>query len=225
MKKFLLAASLMLTAVSANATVTTFGFDFVNMADSAVGAAGHIGETGVQSKLTSIAPTSGSGVSVSASGAYDNTNAFAYLDAGNAGLGVCKTSNCAGNSDDNLGKNETLTLTFDKAVTFSSISFKDGGHGTTWDSSLSFLINGATVSFANLAGNGVLDSSEASILKTASSTWTFTNLNPDANNKQLYISAISGSVSPVPEAEEWAMMMLGLGMMGFVAKRKRALAA
>jgi hypothetical protein len=30
------------------------------------------------------------------------------------------------------------------------------------------------------------------------------------------------SVSPVPEAEEWAMMMLGLGLVGLVAKRKKA---
>jgi hypothetical protein len=38
-------------------------------------------------------------------------------------------------------------------------------------------------------------------------------------------SPLAGDVvSPVPEAEEWAMMMLGLGMMGFVAKRKKALA-
>jgi hypothetical protein len=28
------------------------------------------------------------------------------------------------------------------------------------------------------------------------------------------------SVSPVPEPEEWAMMLLGLGLMGFVSKRK-----
>ena len=33
---------------------------------------------------------------------------------------------------------------------------------------------------------------------------------------------IPSITSPVPEADEWAMMMLGLGMMGFIANRKKA---
>ena len=38
------------------------------------------------------------------------------------------------------------------------------------------------------------------------------------------LDAVSVSVSPVPEAQEWAMMMFGLGVIGFVAKRKQGVA-
>ena len=34
--------------------------------------------------------------------------------------------------------------------------------------------------------------------------------------------ALVYSVAAVPEADTWAMMMLGLGFMGFVARRKQA---
>ena len=40
------------------------------------------------------------------------------------------------------------------------------------------------------------------------------------NSSDRYSGSIA--VSAVPEAEEWAMMLLGLGMMGVVASRKKA---
>ena len=35
-------------------------------------------------------------------------------------------------------------------------------------------------------------------------------------------SLVYSTVAAVPEADTWAMMMLGLGFMGFVARRKQA---
>ena len=48
--------------------------------------------------------------------------------------------------------------------------------------------------------------------------FTGDELNNSAGDYTLTIEGIN--ISPVPEAEEWAMMMLGLGMIGFITKRK-----
>jgi carbonic anhydrase len=44
-------------------------------------------------------------------------------------------------------------------------------------------------------------------------------------NDKTYFS-LSGSItSPVPEQEEWAMLLLGLPLVGWVVRRKQSLAA
>ena len=70
--------------------------------------------------VTDIWTIGGIGVKATASGSTSPASR-AYLDAGNAGLGVCSSSSCAGSSDDNTGivgggtgagTSEVLTLTF-----------------------------------------------------------------------------------------------------------------
>jgi hypothetical protein len=50
-----------------------------------------------------------------------------------------------------------------------------------------------------------------------------------ANNAQFTLSSAGlltyttdPAVTPIPEADTWAMMLLGLGFMGFAARRKQA---
>ncbi len=60
----------------------------------------------------------------------------AYLDAGNAGLGVCKVlavGQCNPSNDDSVTLNEIVQLSFNKLVTVTSITFRDGDHGTTFE--------------------------------------------------------------------------------------------
>ena len=57
-----------------------------------------------------------------------------------AGLGVCKphaivgggSNQCAQSSDDDVSSGETLRLMFSSAVTLTGITFRNGGHGTSF---------------------------------------------------------------------------------------------
>jgi hypothetical protein len=65
-------------------------------------------------------------------------------------------------------------------------------------------------------GTSTISQAGKVLLPASATTPTFTLL----NNGQFSFSA--ASVAAVPEANTWAMMMLGLGFMGFVARRKQA---
>jgi hypothetical protein len=116
-------AALLLTAgVSANASTT---WDFVSMANS--------GEYGI-STLSLL----GDGFSVDITGTKNGNAAYAYLDRGHGGLGVCGTltgtQQCSPGSDDNITTGEILKMTFNKAVTIDKIWFNNNHDG---DGSLS----------------------------------------------------------------------------------------
>jgi hypothetical protein len=51
--------------------------------------------------------------------------------------------------------------------------------------------------------------------------WNFTQL--DTGGERLWIS--SNTVAPVPEPETYAMLLAGLGLIGFTARRRKNLAA
>ncbi len=48
----------------------------------------------------------------------------------------------------------------------------------------------------------------------------FTRLSPPGGSGLVSISAINGTVSPVPESDAYAMLLAGLGLMGVVARRR-----
>ena len=202
-------AALLLTAgVSANASTT---WDFVSMANS--------GEYGI-STLSLL----GDGFSVDITGTKNGNAAYAYLDRGHGGLGVCGTltgtQQCSPGSDDNITTGEILKMTFNKAVTIDKIWFNNNHDG---DGSLSgnkvkiggtdyalFLATGVpsfnddwtpNVSF-NVAAGG-------SLLFSLAST----------NFDQFYISGMT--VTAVPEPETYAMMLAGLGLLGVMTRRRK----
>jgi hypothetical protein len=55
---------------------------------------------------------------------------------------------------------------------------------------------------------------------SAGSTQYSFNLYTNGNNQD-YLVATMGSVTPVPEPETYAMLLAGLGLIGFTASRSR----
>lgn len=87
-----------------------------------------------------------------------------------------------------------------------------------------FFINGTTFSYSLFTGS--------TLLATGTDASGFTNLALGTGSYHLDVTgnatALKGlyngtiNVSPVPEAETYSMMLLGLGLMGFIARRRRA---
>lgn len=153
------------------------------------------------------------------SGAYssgETLKAWAYLDQGNAGLGVCSkgldtdgkgTNQCNPGNDDNVTVNEILNILFDQTVTvdFSQSIFRDGNHGnyTPPNPYIQVSVNGGAF--------GVMD------VSSVMSGYSFDFLTED-DNQQFYIDALT--VSKVPEPSIIALFAAGLFGIGFARRRK-----
>jgi hypothetical protein len=73
-----------------------------------------------------------------------------------------------------------------------------------------------------ISGSATYDSTTIAGLDLTPGTYTYTwGTGPDADSLVVNI----GTVSPVPEASTWAMMLLGFAGIGFMAYRKRKSAA
>jgi hypothetical protein len=203
-KAMLFLATLLFTATSHAAF-----FDFANDADTN-------GERG--------APTlafSEGGINLKATGTSGFaafTPANAYLDAGDAGLGVCKVldgNQCNPGNDDNALAGEALHLVFDQAVRLTDLLFKDGAHGTSFTGTL-FYQNVTTGDFGTIAlaqlinfdflGKGV--------------EFIFGNQSVGDNTlagNQFYISSLNAEV-PVPAA----LFFFAPALLGFFGLRRKA---
>jgi len=171
------------------------------------------------------------GVSVTATGwdglgIHEGTpDYFAYLDSGNAGLGVCQNLNgdqCTPTSDDNVTYGETLRLTFDQEVNISKIDFVNGDHGTTFTGDFVLSIDGGvqnTYALTNIFAMGGLNGT----------VFDFYNPNTGggsnvSNDQQFYINNLSSGARgltppevPVP-ASVW---LFGSGLIGLVGVARR----
>jgi hypothetical protein len=152
-------------------------------------------------------------------GAYtsgDTLKAWAYLDQGNAGLGVCskgldsdsKGSNqCNPGNDDNVTVNEILNIVFNQtvAVDFSKSTFRDGNHHDYAPPAPYIQVKVDDGAFMNLNLFSVL-SGDSFEFRT----------NDDSS--QFYIDALT--VSKVPEPSIIALFAAGLFGIGFARRRK-----
>ncbi len=201
--------SLAAVATAVLACGTTFAqassFDFL--------ALGNSNERGYASFTHSVG-----GISVEATGrsADGNTPYFAYLDSGDAGLGVCKVltadNQCTPSFDDNVTFNELLRLDFDQTVTLSEILFVNGSHGTTFSGTFDLVIDGGPKTSYSLAHLFTMD--------LTGKTFDFINpnLQGDTNNlQQFYISSAEVSAVPVPAAA-WLFVS---GIVGLVTVARR----
>ena len=207
----ILATTCILTVSSAQAA----SFDFAAIADgdNSYGLTG--GEQGASSLTFSK-----DGLSVTATGFNETTkdSYFAYLDADNAGLGVCQkisdASQCTPSSDDNVTFEETLQLVFNQKVTIDTTTFVNGDHNTDFSGDFTLSIDGSAATTYSLTNIFTMDLTGT----------TFKFYNPNAgggsevsNNQQFYINTLDVTVVPVPAAA-W---LFGSGLFGLIGIARR----
>ncbi len=176
------------------------------------------------------------GISVYATGTYNGGTASVVQDKENgyngqlygstatgAGLGVYHKVSPTDNSDDNITAGEALKLSFNQVVTMSAFGMRAEGHNTTsWltNASFEYSTNGTTWISALLPDNNVVGNPNAGkfVLGLTSQDFYF-RYGGTAPIDQFYISSVT--VTPVPEPEIYAMMGLGLGLLGWAGRRRK----
>lgn len=173
------------------------------------------------------------GIQVTATGrSLSGTPYWAYLDGGNAGLGVCQSNTNSCGSDDSVTYNEVVQLAFDQLVEVTSITFRDGGHGTTFSGLAGFAIDGfggvnSVDDFSGFDPNSPL----ALLFQPLTSLQiiaggTFQSNDSVSNDLELYISSITvravGDIPDVPEPATLGLFGLGLLALRIRVRRKRS---
>jgi len=204
-------------SLPAIASATTFDFAAIADGDASYGVAA--GERGASSFTFSK-----DGISVTATGysSTDPTQAYsAYLDSGNAGLGVCQVltsgKQCSPSSDDNVTYLESLKLVFDQVVTIDLTTFVNGDHYNNFTGNFVLQIDGGAAT--TIALTHLFDTS------LTGTEFIFSNPNSGggstvSNDKQFYINSLSVQAVPVPAAA-WLFASGLLGLAG-AARRRRS---
>lgn len=204
MKKFLsTAAAIAAMSFAANANAALVDF------------AAHADNTGERATTAEI--INGVSMTFSATTLPGPVAANAYLDAGQAGLGVCKVvdagSQCVPGSDDNITNGESVTITFVNGLQgLSGFVFRDEIHNLINPNlTLGVGINGGALVFQTFA------QAIAAVYQNVSSiTFSFGGANPD----QYYLSAFNASTIPIPGA--LPLLLSGLAGLGFASRRKKS---
>ena len=164
------------------------------------------------------------------------TNHFVYMDANNAGMGVCQilshpglvdvtteggSNNCSPASDDNLTMNEVLELSFSEKVTI-DFTFVNGSHGTSFLENFGVAVD--PLADPTMVGDFDQYLTTANMNPVLSGTTFYFIANAtisgkEENKRQLYISTLEAN--PVPEPS--TMLLFGSGLVGLIGYRwKRA---
>ncbi len=153
--------------------------------------------------------------------------AWAYLDSGTAGLGVCSVGilngACDPSNDDNVGVSgdggpiEHLFLEFSEKMSLFSLVLRDANH-LLFNGGDEILITNLTTGFSDFFAVGGSD-----LLDWGFGTdWQFEVATGDGHpSKEFYISSVT--VSPVPLPAGGLMLLAALG--GLTAARRRRKAA
>ena len=134
-----------------------------------------------------------------------------------AGLGVYHLKNI--NSDDNITAKESIKLHFDSVVTLSAIALRSEGHNTTsWTEQSTF-----QYSFDNSSWTTALLPRRNGVVALNQTGQDFYFRFAAEKGNQFYLSAMS--VTAVPEPETFALLLAGMGLVGFAARRRKSAAA
>lgn len=147
---------------------------------------------------------------------YEYRAAWAYLDKGVAGLGVCHAglkgyNQCNPSNDDNVTRNEILNIAFDQQVSFNFIDsiFRDANHNTLSTGKIKYSIDSGSWMFLDLAaltGSGYIGKSFS--FRT---TW---------RTPQFYIDNVVVAKVPVTQVPEPSTLAIfALGIMGLASRR------
>lgn len=135
----------------------------------------------------------------------DHENGHNFVNKIGAGLGVYHVA--GDNSDDNVTSKERLTLTFASNVNLNAVILRSDGHDTSWSNNATLLFNGSSyklqdaLHFTNLTGKVF--------------TFEYGGRKPD----QFYLGGLT--VSAIPEPSGYAMLLGGIAMLGFMARRRK----
>lgn len=208
-KKFALAASSMLLAASAFGATTIGNTSADDVTLDAQDADAFVFTAGWNPQAGPLGNTSGLGTAFDSYGSGDWTLLGKYE--GGPTTGFSRTS--------------SLDFTFDVG----------DGHTGTWsirNTSASLAVSLDLV-LALKAGDGagafLFDNQAIAAGQTLNGTWRidwFTGnnqANPDFSNLTLFGREMDGISSPAPEPGEYAMLLAGLGLLGFVARRRKAM--
>lgn len=217
-------------------------FDFANLkysggintgflpTDGIACSGGDLCSSNIASSLSGDLSFTNSGLTVHAQGSYnggafgagaavvqDHENGYNGLLSGisaiGAGLGVyhLKTDT----SDDNITSKEKIWLHFDQNVSLSSVGFRAEGHNTTgWISNATF-----QYSFDNSTWTTGLLPKNVGQFALSHTGHDFYFKFGGAHADQFYISSMT--VSAVPEPETYAMLLAGLGLIGFSLRSQK----
>ena len=229
--KFLLAplAAMMFSLFSANASAVIY--DFIKLTEDNPGGLGESawGTLNVGNMhITGHASDDG------------DQQQFAYLDWGNAGLGVCKdlvagastgadtgsgTNKCSPSSDDNVTNHEYLDFTFDEDVTVENLWFDnnhDGGFVNGDQVNIGIVGLGLTAFDLALGYAPGQPYPQAGMNGIGSFFVAKGNILRVAfNNQQFYISGMEVNPVPVPAAL-WLFGTAIAGLFGFGQRRRAA---
>jgi hypothetical protein len=106
-------------------------------------------------------------------------------------------------------------------VTLKSLQFYNGSHGTSFDTTAKWGLSttaptaGGTFTQYSFAANGFND-----ITDIQSKTFYLYGLN-SGSTKEFYVGGVT--VTPVPEPGTLGLMAAGLGVVGMVSRRRKAL--
>lgn len=134
----------------------------------------------------------------------DHENGYSAAHKIGAGLGVYHVA--GDSSDDNITSGEKLTLTFAGPVQLSNVMLRSDGHDTSWGRNATFLLNGVSYKLADTISPALTGSVF---------TFQFGGAKPD----QFYLGGMT--VSAVPEPSSYAMLLAGVGLLGFLTRRRK----